>query len=54
MKTYKFKIINWKDDHYFFMARKFPSAYYADRYASRILLAKNSPYICVFLAGEEE
>ena len=42
----KFDILvrNWKSDNAFHLFKRFPSAYAADRWCARIILAKNSPY----------
>lgn len=55
-KTYKFAVHNWKSDtaRPFWFYKKFPSVYYADRYAMRITFQKpGSPYHVIFCAGEE-
>lgn len=54
-KTFKFAVHNWKSGGIpFWVYKKFPSAYAADRWASRITFtAKNSPYIVVCNFGEE-
>ncbi len=57
MKTYKFAIHNWKANYgkAFWLYKRFPSAYAADRWATRITFkAKNSPYMVVFCAGDEQ
>lgn len=43
-RTFDILIRNWKDGHAFHIIKIFPSAYAADRWCARILLAKNSPY----------
>lgn len=55
MKSYKFHATNWKSStaRTFTFYRKFPSAYYADRWASRILTKPKSPYIVTLCPGEE-
>lgn len=58
MKTYKFKAWNWRNGFFggykapvFYFEKQFPSAYYADRYASRLNL--KGPYTVIPLFGEE-
>lgn len=58
MKTFKFKAWNWQNGFYcglepivFYFEKKFPSAYYADRYATR--LNRKGPYTVIPLFGEE-
>ena len=46
MKTYRFKVRNWKTGRAFWLYRTFPSSYAADRFCARIVMAKNSPYTC--------
>ena len=56
MKTYVFGVKNWKGDYNksFYYYKRFPSAYYADRWAMRKSFdSKNSPYM-VWLIGEKE
>ena len=56
MKTYKFSAKNWKSDTGipFWIYKKFPSAYLADRWAARISFEiKNSPYMVWLIPGEE-
>lgn len=43
-KTFDILVRNWKSDNAFHIFKKFPSAYAADRWCARIILAKNSPY----------
>lgn len=43
-KTFDILVRNWKSDNAFHIFKRFPSAYAADRWCARILLAKNSPY----------
>lgn len=54
-KSYKFHATNWKSStaRTFTFYRKFPSAYYADRWASRIFTKPKSPYIVTLCPGEE-
>lgn len=57
MKIYTFAVHNWKADYgkAFWLHKRFPSAYEADRWATRITFkAKNSPYMVVFCAGDEQ
>lgn len=54
---YTFAIHNWKADNAkaFWIKKEFPSAYAADRWASRLTFkVKNNPYIVVFCAGLEK
>ena len=55
MKTYKFGVKNWKNDlPGFWMYKKFPSAYAADRWATRISFEKkNSSYMVWLIPGAE-
>ena len=55
-KTYTFAVHNWKSgNRSFYVRKRFPSAYAADRWATRItFMAKNSPYMVVFCAGDEQ
>lgn len=55
MKRYKFKATNWKNIYSksFFFYRAFPSAYWADYWASRFIRNPLSPYIVTLQAGEE-
>ena len=55
MKLYKFAVHNWKNDFPgFWFYKAFPSAYYADQWASRITFKKkNSMYHIVFWTEEE-
>ena len=54
-KTYCFGIKNWKND---FPARyiykKFPSAFCADRWATKISFKRNSVYMVWLIPGAEE
>lgn len=43
-KTFDILVRNWKSDNAFHIFKKFPSAYAADRWCAKIILAKNSPY----------
>ena len=54
MKLYKFAVHNWKNDFgAFWVYKKFPSAYLADRWAMKISFGiKNSPYMVVFIPDE--
>lgn len=53
MKLYKFAAHNWKSGHPFWVYKRFPSAYAADRWACRISFdLRNSPYL-IALYGEE-
>lgn len=56
MKTYKFAVNNWKSDIHlpFWIFKKFPSAYAADRWATRITFKKDSPYRIICQFGEEK
>ena len=56
MKTYVFAVHNWKSDNRaFWLYKRFPSAYAADRWAVRMTFStKNSPYCVVFCAGMEK
>lgn len=47
MKEFTIKVINIWTDNAFCIKKRFPSAYYADRYASRLFLkaSRHSPYI---------
>lgn len=55
MKLYKFAVHNWKNDMpAFWVYKRFPSAYDADRWAMRISFKKpDSMYHVIFRAGEE-
>lgn len=55
MKIFKIGVHNWKCDVHkaFWIYKKFPSAYYADRYACRITFNKQSPYMAFVAFGEE-
>lgn len=56
MKTYKFAVSNWKNPVWsgFWVYKRFPSAYEADRWAMRITFKKrNSMYNVIFCAGDE-
>ena len=56
MKTYKFGVKNWKNDlPAFWLYKRFPSAYLADRYAMRVTFEKGgrSPYMVWLVPGEE-
>jgi hypothetical protein len=51
---YKFKKHSiWPDVPDFYFEKEFPSAYRADRYASKSLLNHNLSWCVIFLAGEE-
>ena len=57
MKYYKFAVKNWKSDCNcpFWFYKKFPSAYHADRYATRLTYqVKNCPYMVICSFGEEK
>lgn len=56
MKTYKFGVKNWKCDtaEPFWFYKKFPSAYYADRWAMKMTFGiKGSPYMVWLIPGAE-
>lgn len=55
MKLYKFGAVNWKaDGRPFWIRKRFPSAYAADRWAMRVTFsAKNSPYMVWLIPGAE-
>ena len=55
MKLYKFAIHNWKSDinRPFYIRKAFPSAYAADRWATRISYKSNGPYMVICFFGEE-
>ena len=56
MKTYKFAVVNWKNDMAFpfWVYKQFHSAYYADKWAMRITFKKrNNMYNVILCAGEE-
>lgn len=56
-KKFKFGAKNWKSDvgRTFYFYKTFPSAYYADRYATRIsLLNVKSQYTVWCIFGEEK
>ena len=57
MKLYKFAISNWKSGSAksFWYYKAFPSAYLADRWATKITFQlKGSPYMVIGYYGEEE
>lgn len=57
MKIYTFAVHNWKADYgkAFWLKKRFPSDYAADRWATRITFkAKNSPYIVSLIPGSEQ
>lgn len=57
MKIYTFAVHNWKADYgkAFWFKKRFPSAYAADRWATRITFkAKNSPYMVSLIPGSEQ
>lgn len=57
MKIYTFAVHNWKADYgkAFWLKKRFPSAYAADRWATRITFkAKNSPYMVSLIPGSEQ
>lgn len=57
MKLYKFAVSNVKNPVHsaFWFYKAFPSAYYADQWATRITFKKrNSMYNVIFRAGEEK
>ena len=53
---YKFKkrSIWWPDVPDFYFEKEFPSAYRADRFASKTLLNHELSWCVIFLAGKEE
>ena len=57
MKLYKFGVNNWKNDlPGFWMWKRFPSAYAADRWAMRVSFGKQgkSMYMVWLIPGEEK
>ena len=57
MKLYTFAVHNWKSDisKPFWLYKRFPSAYAADRWATRLSFAvKKSPYMIIFCPGLEK
>ena len=54
MKLYKFGAVNWKaDGRPFWIRKRFPSAYAADRWAMHVTFsAKNSPYMVWLIVSE--
>lgn len=56
-KTYTFAVHNWKSDitRSFWIRKAFPSAYLADRWATRMTFQKKgSPYMVVLIPGMEQ
>lgn len=57
MKLYTFAVHNWKSDisKPFWLYKRFPSAYAADRWAVRLSYkVKGSPYMVIFCPGLEK
>lgn len=55
MKRYKFKKHSiWPDVPDYYFQKEFPSAYRADRFASKTLLNHDLSWCVIFLPGEEE
>lgn len=49
---YKFKVVNWKSNHIFYIWKRFPSAYRADRWACRFL-CRESQYLVALIPCAE-
>ena len=54
MKLYRFNVHNMRNGFSFVIEKPFLSAYYADRWATRVSITlRNSPYIITLRPGEE-